>query len=62
MVRAAKASALSVPQILNETQRSIAVHKKCAKLIWELDQADPARTFDELKECLAEVLLVAQAS
>ena len=61
MVRAAKASTLSVPQILLEAQRSSAVHIKCARLFWTLQQADPTRCFDELKQCLTSVLLVAQA-
>ena len=61
MMRAAKQSALSVQQILCEAQRSSAVHVKCARLLWSLQQADPARCSAKLKQCLAGVLLIAQA-
>ena len=60
MARGTLAPALRVPHILNETQRSVAVHKKCAKLLWDVERQGSAACFEELRVCLQHVLLIAK--
>ena len=51
MPRGASAPTLGVAQILDETQRSLAVHKKCAKLLWDFERHNSAACFADLKRC-----------
>ena len=52
--------AWTVGKILNEAQRSVAGHKKCAAALWRLAERDPAETLLQLCECLRHVLPIGQ--
>lgn len=56
----AAAEAFTVGKILNEAQRSVAGHKKCAAALWRLAARNPAETLQQLCDCLRHVLPVGQ--
>lgn len=63
MVRGTTApEAFTVGRILNEAQRSVAVHKKCAAALWRLANRQPAEVLEQLCACLCHVLPVGQVS
>ena len=52
--------AWTVGKVLNEAQRSVAGHKKCAAALWLLAARDPAETLLQLCDCLRHVLPLGQ--
>jgi hypothetical protein len=50
----------TVGKILNEAQRSVAGHKKCAAAFWRLALRDPENTLLQLCDCLHHVLPIGQ--
>ena len=61
MTRAAPAhEAWTVGKILNEAQRSVAGHRKCAAAFWRLAARDPSATLQQLCDCLRHVLPIGQ--
>jgi hypothetical protein len=52
--------AWTVGKILNEAQRSVAGHKKCAAALWRLAARDAAETLQQLCDCLRHVLPIGQ--
>lgn len=57
---AAAHEAFTVGKILNEAQRSVAGHKKCAAALWRLAARDMAGTLRQLCDCLRHVLQIGQ--
>ncbi len=61
MVRGAAApEAFTVGRILNEAQRSVAGHRKCAAALWRLASRQPAEVLEQLCACLRHVLPIGQ--
>ena len=51
---------LSVADILNKSQESIAGHSKYAKLLWQVEAADSDACYKELFKCLSYMLTIPQ--
>lgn len=53
---------LSVFQIFNLCQKSLSAHKKCAGLLWTLEQQDSQQCLQNILQCLQHVLLMPTVS
>ncbi len=51
-----------VGRILNEAQRSVAGHRKCAAALWRLASRQPAEVLEQLCACLHDVLPIGQVN
>ena len=58
----AKALHLSTFKLFNEAQVSAAAHHKSAKLLWQLQQKDSDKCYEELCTCLRHTLLLPQVT
>ncbi len=56
----AATEAFTVGKILNEAQRSVAGHKKCAAALWRLAARDPAGVLEQLCACICHILPIGQ--
>ena len=57
MARTQSTPSLSVFQIFNLCQKSVAAHKKCAGLLWKFEQGNAQQCLQDVLQCLQHVLL-----
>lgn len=60
MARTPATSGLSVYQIFNLCQKSIAAHTKCAALLWQLEQSNSNTCLADILTCIKHVLAIPQ--